>query len=76
MRTQGRPLAAMAGKPTTLSSTMTSGTSSSKISFRRGSTKRAPSTRACQVGTMKPSSCSRVDLPKTGAVSRMKSFQN
>jgi hypothetical protein len=31
---------------------------------------------ARHVGSMKPSSCSKVERRKTGAVSRMKSFQN
>ena len=31
---------------------------------------------ACHVGAMNSPSCSRVDLRKTGAVSRMKSIQN
>ena len=76
IRTQGRPQAGSAAKPTTLSSTTTSGSSSSRIWRRRGSTYFAPSTSACQVGWMNPSSCSIVGLRKTGAVSRMKSFQN
>ena len=61
---------------TTLSSTMASGWSSSMISVRRGSTYFAPSMSACQVGAMKPASCSSVLWRKTGAVSRTKSFQN
>ena len=52
----------MAGKATTLSSTMTSGASSSKISVSRGSTYFEPSMRACQVGAMNSPSCSRVGL--------------
>ena len=68
--------AVMAGNATTLSSTITSGPSSSKISARRGSTYFAPSMSACQVGAMKLPSCSRVDVRNTGAVSRMKSIQN
>ena len=66
----------MAGKATTLSSTMTSGASSSKISVRRGLTYFEPSIRACQVGAMNLPSCSIVGLRKTGDVSRMKSIQN
>ncbi len=38
IRTHGRPLAGMAGNEQTLSSTMASGSSSSKISVRRSST--------------------------------------
>jgi hypothetical protein len=76
IRTHGRPLALMAGKATTLSSTITSGATSSKISPSRGSTYFEPSINACQVGAMKSPSCSRVDFRKTGAVSRMKSIQN
>ncbi len=53
-----------------------SGSSSSKISRRRGSTYFAPSMSACHVGPMKPVSCSIVGFRKTGAVSRMKSIQN
>ena len=76
MRTHGRPLAVMAGKPTTLSSTMRSGPSSSKISASRGVTYFEPSIRAWKVGAMNSPSCSMVGLRKTGAVSRMKSIQN
>ncbi len=76
MRTHGRPLAAIAGNATTLSSTMTSGATSSKISASRGLTYFAPSMSACQVGAMNSPSCSTVGLRKTGAVSRMKSIQN
>ena len=76
MRTHGRPLDAIAGNPTTLSSTMTSGASSSKISRSRGSTYFEPSMSACHVGAMNSPSCSSVLLRKTGAVSRMKSIQN
>ena len=36
----------------------------------------APSMSACQVGAMNVSSCSLVVLRNSGAVSRMKSFQN
>ena len=46
------------------------------ISTRRSSTYLAPSTSARKVGSMKSPSCSIVGLRKTGAVSRMKSFQN
>ena len=53
MRTQGRPLAGSAGKATTLSSTITSGCTSSKISSRRGCTYFAPSISAWVVGWMK-----------------------
>jgi hypothetical protein len=76
IRTHGLPLAGIAGKPTTLSSTTTSGPTSSRISASRSSTYRAPSRSACHVGAMKSPSCSNVLLRKTGAVSRMKSFQN
>ena len=76
MRTHGRPLALIAGNATTLSSTITSGATSSKISASRGSTYFEPSMSACQVGAMKSPSCSSVDFRKTGAVSRMKSIQN
>ena len=76
IRTQGRPDAASAGKPTTLSSTITSGASSSMISVSRPSTYFAPSIRAGQVGAMNSSSWTAVGLRKTGAVSRMKSIQN
>src|SRR5215471_9195524 len=75
-RTHGRPPAAIAGNATTLSSTITSGSSSPKISRRRSSTYRAPSTSACQVGAMKPASWRDVLSRKTGAVSRTNSFQN
>jgi hypothetical protein len=76
IRTQAQSAATTAGKATTLSSTITSGRTSSKISRRRSSTYLEPSISACQVGWMKPSSCSIVGLRKTGPVSRMKSFQN
>ena len=76
IRTHGRSAVITAGKPTTLSSTITSGHTSSKISRRRSSTYLEPPTSASQVGLMKPSSCSIVGLRKTGPVSRMKSFQN
>ena len=76
MRTHGRPDAARAGNPTTLSSTMTSGPTSSKISRSLGSTYFAPSMSAWNVGAMNSPSCSSVDLRKTGEVSRMKSIQN
>jgi hypothetical protein len=46
------------------------------ISVSRSSTYFAPSISACQVGTMKSVSCSRVDFRKIGDVSRMKSIQN
>jgi hypothetical protein len=59
-----------------LSSTIASGSSSPKISRRRSSTCFEPSINACQVGWMKPASCSIVGVRKTGPVSRMKSFQN
>ena len=58
---------ATAGNETTLSSTMTSGRSSSKISRSRSSTYFEPSTSACHVGWMKPSSCSIVGLRNTGS---------
>jgi hypothetical protein len=76
IRTQGRPDAIRAGKLTTLSSTITSGWISSMISISRSSTCLAPSMSALNVGAMKPSSCSMVGVRNTGAVSRMKSFQN
>jgi hypothetical protein len=76
IRTQGAPLVTTAGKPTTLSSTITSGPTSAKISRSRGSTYQAPSTRACQVGAMNVSSWLIVGFRNSGAVSRMKSFQN
>jgi len=76
MRTHGLPDATTAGKPTTLSSTITSGPTSSMISARRGSTYFDPSIRACHVGCMNDDSCSMVGLRNSGAVSRMKSFQN
>jgi hypothetical protein len=76
IRTHGRPEAGSAGNDTTLSSTITSGWSSSMISTSRSSTYLAPSTSAWKVGAMKSPSCSMVGLRKTGAVSRMKSFQN
>jgi hypothetical protein len=76
IRTHGRPQAGRAGKLGTLSSQITSGRSSAMISSRRGLTWRAPSTSACQVGWMNPVSCSMVGVRNTGAVSRMKSFQN
>ena len=76
IRTHGRPDAASAGNATTLSSTITSGPSSSKISLSLGSTYFAPSMRAWNVGAMNSPSCSSVDLRKTGDVSRMKSIQN
>jgi hypothetical protein len=47
-----------------------------KISRSRSSTYRAPSHSALQVGSMNSANCSIVGLRKTGAVSRMKSFQN
>ena len=70
-RTQRAPLVRMAGKVTTLSSTITSGRSSAKISRRRGSTYMAPSQSAWKVGTTKSSIVSIVGRRKTGAVSRM-----
>jgi hypothetical protein len=76
IRTHGVPLAGRAAKDTTLSSTITSGWSSSMISRRRSSTYIAPSASAWKVGTMNSDSCSIVGLRNTGAVSRMKSFQN
>ena len=69
-------MAGSAGKATTLSSTITSGSTSPMISTRRSSTCLAPSTSAPKVGAMNPSSCSIVGRRKTGEVSRMKSFQN
>ncbi len=76
IRTHGRPEAPIAGNETTLSSTMTSGATSSKISSSRESTYLAPSIRAWKVGAMNSPSWSIVGLRKTGAVSRMKSIQN
>src|SRR5690349_451528 len=76
MRAHGRPQAGSAANPTTLSSTITSGSSSPMISCSRSSTYFAPSTSAWNVGAMKPASCSIVGSRNTGAVSRMKSFQN
>ena len=64
-----------AGKATTLSSTIRSGSNFSKISYRRTSRYSEPPISAWKVGAMK----SRAVHPrsrKTGAVSRMKSFQN
>ncbi len=46
------------------------------ISRSRSSTYLAPSTSASNVGAMNSPSCSIVGLRNTGAVSRMKSFQN
>ena len=76
IRTHGTPEAGSAGKLTTLSSTITSGRTSSMISCSRSSTYLAPSTSAWKVGAMNSPSCSIVGLRNTGAVSRMKSFQN
>src|SRR5262245_19270560 len=76
IRAHGRSPAGIAGNAQTLSSTIVSGSSSSKISLRRSSTYSAPSMSACQVGAMNSASWSNVDLRNTGAVSRMKSFQN
>ena len=76
IRTHGRPHAGSAAKLTTLSSTITSGWTSSMISRSRSSTYLAPSTSAWNVGAMNSPSCSIVGLRNTGAVSRMKSFQN
>ena len=76
MRTHGRPLVGRAANATTLSSTTTSGRISSKISRSRSSTYMAPSISACQVGLRKVSSWTIVGLRNSGAVSRMKSFQN
>ena len=76
IRTHGRPQAGSAAKLTTLSSTITSGWTSSMISCSRSSTYFAPSTSAWKVGAMNSPSCSIVGLRNTGAVSRMKSFQN
>ena len=60
----------------TLSSTMTSGRTRSRISRSCGWQYIAPSMSACQVGCMNVASCSIVGLRNSGAVSRMKSFQN
>ena len=76
MRTKGLPCVFSAGNATTLSSTMTSGRTRSRISRSCGSQYIAPSISACHVGCMKVASCSIVGLRNSGAVSRMKSFQN
>ena len=76
MRTNGLPAVSSAGKVMTLSSTMTSGRTRSMIAFSWGSQYLAPSISASQIGLVTVSSCSRVDLRYSGAVSRMKSFQN
>src|SRR5829696_3786401 len=69
IRTQGLPLAGIAGNAQTLSSTIASGWRPSKISTRRSSTYLAPSSSASQVGAMNSLSWSNVDFLNTGAVS-------
>ncbi len=76
IRTNGASAVTVAGKHTTLSSTITSGLTFSIISRSRGSQYTAPSMSAWKVGWMKVVSCSMVGLRNSGAVSRMKSFQN
>jgi hypothetical protein len=58
MRTHGAGVAMIVWKETTLSSTMASGASSSRISARRGWTYFAPSISAWKVGAMNSPSCS------------------
>ena len=76
MRAHGRPLAGIAANATTLSSTIASGARSSKIEASRSFTYIEPSINACHVGSRNDESCSIVGLRNSGAVSRMKSFQN
>ncbi len=76
MRTNGLPAVSSAGKVMTLSSTITSGFTRSMIALSCGSQYFAPSMSASQIGLVTVSSCARVDLRYSGAVSRMKSFQN
>ena len=75
-RTNGAPEVIRAGKHRTLSSTTTSGLTRPTMAFSCGSQYIAPSIRACQVGLTKVSNCSMVGFRNSGAVSRMKSFQN
>ncbi|WP_344833824.1 hypothetical protein [Nonomuraea dietziae] len=70
------PAVSSAGKVITLSSTMMSGRTLSMIALSCGSQYFTPSMSASQIGLVTVSSCSWVLLRYSGAVSRMKSFQN
>ena len=76
IRTNGAPAVSSAGKRDHVVLDDDVGPGAARISRSCGSQYRAPSTSACQVGWMNVSSCSRVGLRNSGAVSRMKSFQN
>src|SRR5579864_9292598 len=70
------PAVSTAGKATTLSCTITFGRTDSKISVSRWLTYFEPSMSSLQIGLVSVSICSIVGLRNSGAVSRMKSFQN
>ena len=77
MRTQGRPESWIAGKAddVVLDDHVGRDLVDDLAQPRRRRTARRRIS-ACQVGSMNSASCSIVGLRKTGAVSRMKSFQN
>jgi hypothetical protein len=75
IRTNGTPAVTSAGKPTTLSSTMTSGgpvDDRAELSWQY----LAPPVSSSQTGLIQVASCSIVGLRNSGAVCATKSFQN
>src|SRR5690348_1622974 len=76
IRTNGTPPVTSAGKPTTLSSTMTSGLARSTIARSCSWQYLAPPMSSSQTGLIQVSSCSIVGLRNSGAVCATKSFQN
>jgi hypothetical protein len=76
IRTNGTPAVTSAGKPTTLSSTMTSGLARSTIAESWSWQYLAPPMSSSQTGLIQVSSCSIVGLRNSGAVWATKSFQN
>src|SRR5256714_9270695 len=76
IRTNGTPAVTRAGKPTTLSSTMTSGLARSTIARSWSWQYLAPTVSSSQTGLIHVPSCSIVGLRNSGAVWATKSFQN
>src|SRR5262249_51404759 len=76
IRANGTPAGTRAGKPTTLSSTMTSGLVRSTIARSWSWQYLAPPMSSSQTGLIQVPSCSIVGLRNSGAVWATKSFQN
>jgi hypothetical protein len=76
IRTKGAPAVISAGKPTTLSSTITSGAVRATISASWSWLYFAPAISSSQTGLIQVSSCSIVGLRNSAAVPAMNSFQN